>query len=85
MAHRTKGVVAASAGAPVTLEEIIVPDPGAGEAARAGRGVRRLPHGPALPGGGDHRRVPVPTGTRGRPAPSRQSATAWTTSRSGTS
>ena len=32
MAHRTKGVVAASAGAPVTLEEILVPDPGAGEA-----------------------------------------------------
>ena len=32
MATRTKGVIAPSAGAPVTLEDILVPDPGAGEA-----------------------------------------------------
>ena len=32
MAHRVKGVVAGSAGAPVALEDILVPDPGPGEA-----------------------------------------------------
>ena len=32
MAHQTKGVIAGSAGAAVTLEDILVPDPGPGEA-----------------------------------------------------
>ncbi len=32
MANQVKGVVAGSAGAPVTLEDILVPDPGPGEA-----------------------------------------------------
>src|SRR4051812_27901213 len=32
MAHEVKGVVAASKGAPVRIETIIVPDPGSGEA-----------------------------------------------------
>ncbi len=32
MAHEVQGVVATSAGAPVTLETVIVPDPGPGEA-----------------------------------------------------
>ncbi|MGY1642739.1 alcohol dehydrogenase catalytic domain-containing protein, partial [Geodermatophilus sp. SYSU D00703] len=32
MAHEVKGVVARSKGAPVTVETIVVPDPGPGEA-----------------------------------------------------
>ncbi|MGK5173399.1 alcohol dehydrogenase catalytic domain-containing protein, partial [Geodermatophilus sp. CPCC 205761] len=32
MAHEVKGVVARSKGAPVTVETILVPDPGPGEA-----------------------------------------------------
>ena len=32
MAHEVRGVVAMAKGAPVTIETIVVPDPGAGEA-----------------------------------------------------
>ena len=32
MANKTRGVVAGSRGAPVTVEDILVPDPGPGEA-----------------------------------------------------
>ncbi len=45
MAHEVRGVVARSKGAPVSLETIIVPDPGPGEA----RGARSRPAGSATP------------------------------------
>ena len=65
MPHEVKGVVARAQGAPVTLETIVVPDPGPGEARRRGAGVRRLPHRPALPRGRHQRRLPVPARARG--------------------
>ena len=49
------------------------PRPGRG--ARAGAGVRRVPHRPALPRGRDQRRLPVPARPRGGRGSSRRSAT----------
>ena len=51
MSVKVKGVVARAKGAPVTLETVIVPDPGPGEARREGPGLRGVPHRPALPRG----------------------------------
>ena len=49
MSHQVAGIVAAAKGEPVKPVDILVPDPGPGEALDTGQGVRRLPHRPALP------------------------------------
>ena len=65
MPHEVRAVVAAAAKAPVTVETIMVPDPGPGEALVPRPGLRRLPHRPALPRGRHQRRLPVPARPRG--------------------
>ena len=47
-----RGVIARTKGGPVSVETVLVPAPIEGEAARPRPGLRRLPHRPALPGGG---------------------------------
>ena len=72
MGQEVRGVVAKAKGAPVTLETIVVPDPGPGRGGRRRPGVRRLPHRPALPRGRHQRRLPVPPrATRPRASSSR--------------
>ena len=66
MPQEVRGVVARAKGEPVTIETIVVPDPGPGEAVVDDPGLRRVPHRPALPRGRDQRRVPVPARPRGR-------------------
>ena len=66
MPHEVRGVVARAKGAPVSLETVLVPDPGPGEALVAGAGLRGVPHRPALPRGRHQRRLPVPARARGR-------------------
>ena len=65
MSQTVRGVIARAKGAPVELETIVVPDPGPGRGGRAGPGLRRLPHRPALPRGRHQRRLPVPARPRG--------------------
>ena len=64
-AARSTGVIARAKGEPVTIETIVVPDPGPGEAVVADPGLRRVPHRPALPRGRHQRRLPVPARPRG--------------------
>ena len=61
-----RGVVSLAKGAPVEIRDVVVPDPGPGEARVQRAGVRCVPHRPALPGGRDQRRLPVPARSRGR-------------------
>ena len=65
MSHEARGVIARGKGEPVAIETIVVPDPGPG---RRWSTCRRAawPHRPALPGGRDQRRLPVPARPRGR-------------------
>ena len=73
MAQQVRAVVARAVKQPVTVEMIEVPDPGPGRGARAGAGLRRVPHRPPLPGGRHQRRLPVPARPRGGRAWSRPS------------
>ena len=66
MPQTVNGVIARSKGAPVEIVDVVVPDPGPGEAVVAVAGVRGLPHRPALPRGRHQRRLPVPARPRGR-------------------
>ena len=65
MPQEVRGVVARAKGEPVSIETIVVPDPGPGRGGRQDPGVRGVPHRPALPRGRDQRRVPVPARPRG--------------------
>ena len=78
MTTEVRGVVSRGKGEPVTVETVLVPDPGPGEALVDGAGLRRLPHRPALPRGRDLRRLPVPARARGGRHRSRRSATGVT-------
>ena len=66
MPQQVRGVVARRRVHPSSVETIVVPDPGPGEAVVQGPGLRRLPHRPALPRGRHQRRLPVPARPRGR-------------------
>ena len=59
------GVVSLAKGAPVEIRDVVVPEPGPGEARVTRAGVRCVPHRPALPRGRDQRRLPVPARARG--------------------
>ena len=63
MAHQTKGVIAGSAGAAVTLEDILVPDPGPGEALVRVQACGVCHTDLHYRERGDQRRIPVPAGT----------------------
>ena len=51
MANQVSGVIAMSSGAPVTLEDIVVPDPGPGEVLVRVAGMRGMSHRSSLPAG----------------------------------
>jgi hypothetical protein len=67
MSQQVRGVMARRAkGEPVSIETIVIPDPGPGRGRGGDPGVRCVPHRPALPRGRHQRRVPVPARPRGR-------------------
>ena len=49
MPHKVKGIIARAKSAPVSSVDILVPDPGPGEALIRVQALRGLPHRPALP------------------------------------
>ena len=80
MGQEVRGVVSKAKGSPVTVETIVVPDPGPGEAVVARQGVRRVPHRPALPRGRHQRRLPLPARATRRPvwsSPSGRTSPTW--------
>ena len=65
MANQVKGVIAGSAGAPVALEDILVPDPGPGEALVRVQACGVCHTDLHYRGRSNLGRVSVPAGTRG--------------------
>ena len=65
MGQHVRGVVSREKGAPVSLETIVVPDPGPGEALVAVKACGVCHTRPALPRGRHQRRLPLPSRPRG--------------------
>src|SRR4051794_41915957 len=60
MPQEVRGVVSLKKGDPVSVETIVIPDPGPGEAVVAVQGRGGGPPDPHSPEGGHHDEVPVP-------------------------
>jgi hypothetical protein len=68
VAQEVRGSSRGARALPVTVETIVIPDPGAARGGGEGGDLRGLPHRPALPRGRHQRRVPLPARPRGRRA-----------------